>query len=143
RLPHVSGIITTPTLRPDGSLLAEPGYDPETELYLAPGFQIPPIPEHPTREQALAALKLLIDLLSEFGFKRSIGGEHEMRLNRSVALSGLLTPLVRGSLSVSQRSNNGGTRWTLWTSLNTYMFLSLHSRSYSRERSKGPHRSHQ
>jgi len=37
-------------------------------------------------------------LLSEFGFKRSGGGEHEMRLNRSVALSGLLTPLVRGSL---------------------------------------------
>src|SRR5215472_9095936 len=98
RFPHVNGIITTPTLRPDGSLLADPGYDSETELYLAPGFQVPPIPEHPTRDQALAALKLLIDLLSEFGFKRSSGGEHEMRLNRSVALSGLLTPLVRGSL---------------------------------------------
>jgi Bifunctional DNA primase/polymerase, N-terminal len=97
RLPHVSGIITTPTLRPDGSLLADPGYDPETELYLAPGFQIPPIPEHPTKDQALTALKLLVDLLSEFSFKR-IGGEHEKRLNRSVALSGLLTPLVRGSL---------------------------------------------
>jgi putative DNA primase/helicase len=97
RLPHVSGIITTPTLRPDGSLLADPGYDPETELYLASGFQVPPIPEHPTKDQALAALKLLIDLLSEFSFKR-IGGEHEKRLNRSVALSGLLTPLVRGSL---------------------------------------------
>jgi hypothetical protein len=96
RFPHVNGIITTPTLRPDGSLLAEPGYDPETELYLAPGFEIPPIPEHPTKDQALAALKLLIDLLSEFSFKR-IGGEHELRLNRSVALSGLLTPLVRGS----------------------------------------------
>jgi hypothetical protein len=93
----VNGIITTPTLRPDGSLLADPGYDPETELYLAPGFQIPPIPEHPTRDQALAALKLLLDLLSEFSFKRS-GGEHEQRLNRSVALSALLTPLVRGSL---------------------------------------------
>jgi len=98
RLPHVSGIISTPTLRPDGSLLVDPGYDPETELYLAPGFQIPPIPEHPTKDQALAALKLLSDLLSEFGFKRSGGGEHEKRLNRSVALSGLLTPLVRGSL---------------------------------------------
>jgi hypothetical protein len=98
RLPHVSGIITMPTLRPDGSLLADPGYDPETELYLQPGFQIPPIPEHPTKDQALASLKLLTDLLSEFGFKRSTGGEHEMRLNRSVALSGLLTPLVRGSL---------------------------------------------
>jgi hypothetical protein len=98
RFPHVNGVITTPTLRPDGTLLADPGYDPETELYLVPGFQIPPIPESPTKDQALAALKLLIDLLSEFGFKRSVGGEHEMRLNRSVALSGLLTPLVRGSL---------------------------------------------
>jgi Bifunctional DNA primase/polymerase, N-terminal len=62
RFPHVSGIITTPTLRPDGSLLADPGHDPETELYLLPGFQLPPIPEHPTKDQALAALKLLIDL---------------------------------------------------------------------------------
>src|SRR5262249_640843 len=97
RLPHVGGIISTPTLRPDGSLLADPGYDPETELYLSPGFQIPPIPEHPTKDQARAALDLLIDLLSEFTFKR-IGGEHENLLNRSLALSGLLTPLVRGSL---------------------------------------------
>jgi hypothetical protein len=97
RFPHVTGVITTPTLRPDGSLLADPGHDPETELYLMPGFQLPPIPEHPTREQALAALKLLIDLFSEFSFKR-IGGEHQKLLNRSVALSGLLTALVRGSL---------------------------------------------
>jgi Bifunctional DNA primase/polymerase, N-terminal len=98
RFPHANGIITTPTLRPDGSLLADPGYDTETELYLAPGFQIPPIPEQPTKDQALAALKLLIDLLAEFGFKHSVGGEHEKRLNRSVALSAVLTPLVRGSL---------------------------------------------
>jgi hypothetical protein len=97
RFPHVTGVITTPTLRPDGSLLADPGHDPETELYLLPGFQLPPIPEHPTKDQALAALKLLIDLHSEFSFQQ-INDEHEKRLNRSVALSGLLTALVRGSL---------------------------------------------
>jgi putative DNA primase/helicase len=45
----------------------------------------------------LGWLKLLVDLLSEFSFKRS-GGGHEMQLNRSVTLSGLLTALVRGSL---------------------------------------------
>jgi Bifunctional DNA primase/polymerase, N-terminal len=97
KFPHVSGVITTPTLRPDGSLLIDPRHDPETELYLLPGFQLSPIPEHPTRDQARTALDLLIDLLSEFSFKR-IGGEHEKKLNRSVALSGLLTALVRGSL---------------------------------------------
>jgi len=72
-------------------------YDSETELCLMPGFQIPPIPEHPSKDQANAALKLLVDLLSEFSFKQS-GGGHEKQLNRSVALSGLLTALVRGSL---------------------------------------------
>jgi ABC-type multidrug transport system fused ATPase/permease subunit len=97
RFPHVTGVISIPTLRPDGSLLADSGHDPETELYLLPGFQLPPIPEHPTKDQAQAALKLLIDLYSEFSFA-CIGGEHEKRLNRSVALSGLLTALVRGSL---------------------------------------------
>jgi hypothetical protein len=95
--PRVAGIITTPTLRPDGSLFADPGYDPESELYLLPGFQLPDIPEHPTEQDARAALKTLTDLLSEFSFKAETG-EHEKRLNRSIALSGLLTAQVRGSL---------------------------------------------
>src|SRR5262249_17522424 len=95
--PHVSGVITAPTLRADGSLLADPGYDAQTEPYLLPGFQIPPVPAHPAQDQALAALGLLNDLLLEFSFKR-IGGEHEKRLNHSVGLSGLLTAQVRGSL---------------------------------------------
>ena len=92
-IPRVSGIITTPTLRPDGSLLAAPGYDARSELYLLPGLQLPPIPERPTREQARAALDLLIDLLSEFPFKA--------KLDRVVALSGFLTALMRGSLSTA------------------------------------------
>ena len=95
--PHVSGVITTPTLRADGSLLADPGYDAESELYLMPGFQLPPIPERSSKQEARAALKTLTDLLSEFSFKGT-GEERKKRLNRSVALSGLLTALVRGSL---------------------------------------------
>jgi hypothetical protein len=49
--------------------------------------------EHPTREQALAALTKLTDLLAEFSF---IGP-----IDRAVALSGLLTALVRGSLTTA------------------------------------------
>jgi putative DNA primase/helicase len=70
--PRVSGIITTPTLRADGSLLSEPGYDPQSSLYLLPTLQLSPIPEHPTKEQARAALDMLIDLLSEFPFAKPI-----------------------------------------------------------------------
>jgi putative DNA primase/helicase len=40
--PRVGGIITTPTLRCDGSLLATAGYDARSELYLLPGLQLPP-----------------------------------------------------------------------------------------------------
>jgi putative DNA primase/helicase len=41
--PKVAGVIMTPTLRPDGSLLDAPGYDPSTELYLSGTLQLPPI----------------------------------------------------------------------------------------------------
>jgi hypothetical protein len=89
-IPRVGGVITTPTLRADGSLLATPGYDQHSELYLLPGLALPTIPERPTREQAQEALATLSDLFSEFPF--------QTKLDRSVALSGLLTAQVRGSL---------------------------------------------
>jgi hypothetical protein len=88
-IPYVSGVITTPTLRGDGSLLAEKGYDATTGLYLSPGFELPPMPE-PTREAAEAGLARLSTLFKECSFPTP--------LDRSVALSGVLTILVRGSL---------------------------------------------
>jgi hypothetical protein len=89
--PRVSGIITTPTLRCDGTLFDAPGYDPRSELYLLPGLQLPPIPERPTREQAETALAMLKTLFAEFSFQRK-------ELDCSIAISGLLTALLRGSL---------------------------------------------
>jgi hypothetical protein len=96
--PHVSGIITTPTLRPDGSLLSAPGYDLSSELYLLPSLQLPPIAEQPTRQDALAALTKLKDLFSEFSFQDKKRDGLEKRLNCSVSVSALLTALLRGSL---------------------------------------------
>jgi hypothetical protein len=94
--PRVSGIITTPTLRADGSLLADPGYDPRSELYLWPSVQLPPIPERPTRQQADTALKTLKDLFAEFSFQRR-------DLDCSIAISGLLTALLRDARLCIQR----------------------------------------
>ena len=83
-----------PTLRPDGSLLATEGYDQRSELYLMSSLKLPPIPERPSKEQALEALEHLTDLFCEFSFSDKEG---KKRLNQSVALSGLLTASVRGS----------------------------------------------
>jgi hypothetical protein len=92
--PHISGIITTPTLRADGSLLSTPGYDPRSELYLLLDMRLPPMPVSPTREEALKALATLKELFGEFSFRRRA-------LDLSIALAGLLTALLRGSLPTS------------------------------------------
>jgi putative DNA primase/helicase len=88
----LAGVITTPTLRPDGSVLAEPGYDPATRLLLVAPPAMPAIPKHPSRDDALAALALLEQLLDEFPFVTDA--------DRAVGLSALLTPVVRGAMSV-------------------------------------------
>ena len=64
------GIVDTPTLRTDGTLLQKPGYDPESELY-ADFHEVdwPRIPANPTREEAQKALNVLYDLVKETSFK--------------------------------------------------------------------------
>jgi hypothetical protein len=107
KVDRVAGVITTPTLRPDGSILSEQGYDPATRLYLAPdpGFCLPPIAEQPSRADAEAALALLADLLVEFPFVGPV--------DHAVALSGLLTAVVRGGLPTAPmhaiRAHTAGT----------------------------------
>jgi len=91
--PVVTGVITTPTMRPDGSLLTEPGYDPVTRLLLVEPPHMPPIPNAPTRADAEAALCLLERLLDEFPLVDDIA--------RAVALSALITPVVRGAFPVA------------------------------------------
>ena len=93
RFRRLAGVITTPTLRPDGTILSVPGYDPATQLLLLDPPRLPSIPDEPTRESALAALAYLDALLNEFPFVDAA--------SRSAALSGLITPIVRGAMSVA------------------------------------------
>jgi hypothetical protein len=68
KFPTVAGIATAPTMRPDGSILDRIGYDPITRLLLVDTLDMPPIPEQPTKEDAVAALNRITDLLTEFNF---------------------------------------------------------------------------
>lgn len=104
RFPILIGVVAAPTLRPDGSILDRPGYDPATGLYFdAQGVAFPAIPQRPTREQARAALDLLIDevlarpcLNSDRPEDR--GFSFASASDRSAALAAILTALVRHSL---------------------------------------------
>jgi hypothetical protein len=107
----VTGITTTPTLRPDGSLLDRPGYDAATRLILTNPPVMPAIPEKPTREEAEAALNMLASLLSEFPFANEA--------SRSVGLSAILTAVCRGAfqnppLHVARASTAGTGKSFLW-----------------------------
>ncbi len=51
-VPHLEAVIEYPVLRPDGTLLATPGYDAATGLLFEPAGPVPPIPERPTRHGA-------------------------------------------------------------------------------------------
>jgi hypothetical protein len=65
---ELHGVTHTPVLRPDGSVLDEPGYDTATRmLYLPePGLVVPPIPDHPTADDIKLARETLLFLTESF-----------------------------------------------------------------------------
>jgi hypothetical protein len=104
RFPVVAGIITTPTLRPDGSLLTAPGYDPATRLYHVadPSLRLHSEVHAPTKATAERALRELALLLQEFPFVKLVeAGKPDREVSQAVALSALITPVVRGAMSVA------------------------------------------
>jgi len=91
RLPQLIGVIETPTLRPDGSILATPGYDPATCLLYEPGsVRFPEIPDEPSTDDALRALAVLKWIIKDFPWVEEC--------DRSAALVAILTVLIRRSL---------------------------------------------
>lgn len=111
KFPKVTGLITTPTMRPDGSLLLEAGYDADTGLLLVDPPAIDTIPDSPTQKQAVSALALLEDLLDEFPFADDVA--------KAVALSALITPIVRGAFPVAPMHVN---RAPVMSSGKSYLF---------------------
>ena len=93
--PKVAGVITTPTLRPDGTILDNHGYDLATQLWHTRDDQLgmPALKENPTKAEAEKALKLYIDLLAGFPFVAKV--------DLSVALAAILTAVLRGAFGLT------------------------------------------
>ena len=93
-IPLLYGIIGTPTIFADGSMLTEPGYDRGSKLLFNPdGVTFPKIKETPTREDAEASLIKLRHLFSGFPFVDEV--------DKSVAIAATLTSVTRKSFDVS------------------------------------------
>ena len=94
KLPILTGIVATPFLRTDGSICEQPGYDTASGMLFKPdGQDFLPIPQAPSKDDARAALNELGDLIDTFPFVS--------QLDRSVALSGILTALDRRSMATA------------------------------------------
>jgi hypothetical protein len=65
----LDAIARAPFLRDDGSICDAPGYDSVSRTLYVPSIQFPPIPEHPIRADALAALARLREPFNEFPWK--------------------------------------------------------------------------
>lgn len=116
KCPSLIGVVSAPTLRPDGTILDKPGYDKATGLFLDTQNEIfPPVPANPTREEGQAALHLLkeelltrpclnSDRTEDRGFSFTEDSD------RSAALAAVLTALVRPSLPTAPLFLNRATR---------------------------------
>ena len=90
RFPRLDAVVTAPTLRRDGSVVDEPGYDAHSWLlYLTEGESFT-VPNAPTAAEALKALQRLWAPVAQFPF---VGPE-----DRGVALAAMLTAVLRSSL---------------------------------------------
>ena len=89
KLPPLAGIIETPIVRFDGSLLTKCGYDTKSHLYYSPdpALIVPDVPENPSPEQLHDAVNLVTEPLIDFPF--------DSDASYANAIATLITPQIR------------------------------------------------
>lgn len=81
-------IATAPIIRPDGSILQQPGYDQATALYYAPQVDVPQVPDIPDVAQVADARQFVLDyVLGDFPW--------DSPASRANFFALLMTPLLR------------------------------------------------
>jgi len=98
--PKLTAVITTPTIRPDGSLIDQPGYDAQTGIFFDKQIDFPKILKNPTKKEGREALDSLIKevLLVKCLNSDDIGFSFSSNTALSAALAAILTALVRPAL---------------------------------------------
>lgn len=83
------GLAEVPILRPDGSVIDAPGYDASTGVLFHPRRATPRVPDAPTKADAAAAVRVLVDLVDQFAWEKP---EH-----LTGWLAAAITPLARNA----------------------------------------------
>ncbi len=88
----VDGIVTVPVLRPNGTVLTTPGYDPQTGIIYHPDpkLYIPDILLHPDQAAIIAARELVLEVIHDFPFADSASRANQVAL--------MFTPIIRSAI---------------------------------------------
>ena len=87
-LPRLRGIVTSPVIRPDGTLLQAPGYDDATGLYLHPRVALRRLRAEVTADSLAKAKDIVLhQMLADFPWEKPSDRAHY--------LGALLTPILR------------------------------------------------
>ncbi len=93
-LRELAGLVESPTMRPDGSIVQVPGYDKATRTIFSPSTKFAPVPDSPTQSDAALAYAHLAELFCDFPY---VAESH-----RSATVAAILTllarPAIRGSV---------------------------------------------
>lgn len=89
-LRRLVGVIEAPALRPDGSIIEEPGYDAKTGFVFMPNAVYPPVPDMPSNAELRRARDALLEVIVDF----PLADDH----GRSVWLALVLTMLARPAI---------------------------------------------
>lgn len=87
-VPPLAGVSTSPVLRPDGSLVQDPGYDEATGVYYSPTLDVGRIPDRPDEDGVERARRFVLeDVLGNFPWVD--------KADRANYVALLVTPLLR------------------------------------------------
>jgi len=123
--PKLVGITESPLLRPDGTILQKPGYDPETGYLYKPseGFEMPEVPLTPTKEQLADAVDLVREVFCDFPFV------DEASRTNTIAL--MLTPLLKTIIPKIPLAMIDATKWGTGKSLLAEACATISAGAYS------------
>jgi hypothetical protein len=92
--PYLLAIIEVPVIRPDGSIVAELGYDAMTNLYYHPSsdLKLPAIPDAPTENDVKIAKALILEAICDFPFDSEASGANAV----ATMFSPIVRPMIEG-----------------------------------------------
>ncbi len=101
----LTGVVESPVLRADGTIVSEPGYDVATGLFYSPPIPIAlDLPAEPTRDDAVWAVHELLEVVADFPIVDDAGRSGSEAMTTPVAVYARFSTDRQDSRSLDDRS---------------------------------------